>query len=146
MLSILMIAAGTVSIVSAGDTFTCTPTAVWDGDGPIWCDEGPRVRLSGIAARELDGSCSPGHPCPSKSAQEARDALVRLVGRPTGVGQHGHIEVSGPAMKCISEGSAGGSRTAAWCVSPKSGDINCAMVAGGWAARWDRYWRGHRCS
>ena len=39
------------SIVAAGQTFTCTPTHVWDGDGPIWCAEGPHVRLSGIAAR-----------------------------------------------------------------------------------------------
>lgn len=133
-------------VIPDGETFTCTPTAVWDGDGPIWCDEGPRVRLSGIAARELDGSCSSGHPCPDKGAHEARDALVRLVGKPTGVGRHGHIEVSGPAMTCLSDGSAGGSRTAAWCVSPIGGDINCVMVAGGWAARWDRYWRGHKCS
>ena len=76
---------------------------------------------------------------------EARDALVNLVGEPVGVGEHGHILVRGPTMRCVSDGSAGGSRTAAWCVSPRGGDINCAMVEGGWAARWDRYWRGHRC-
>jgi endonuclease YncB( thermonuclease family) len=46
-----------ISIVPAGQTFQCTPTRVWDGDGPIWCGEGPRIRLSGIAAREMDGSC-----------------------------------------------------------------------------------------
>jgi len=34
---------------------------------------------------------------------------------------------------------------AAWCVSPRSGDLSCAMVRGGWALRWDRYWRNHRC-
>ena len=137
-------AASRVEVVPSGETFTCTPNAVWDCDGPIWCMEGPRVRLSGIAARELDGS-SPGHPCPVKSAQETRDALVRLVGKPTGVGRHGHMEVENPAMSCISDGSAGGSRTAAWCTSPIGGDINCAMVSGGWAARSDRYWRGHEC-
>jgi hypothetical protein len=53
--------------------------------------------------------------------------------------------VSGPALICRSEGSAGGVRTAAWCVSPRSGDLSCAMVRGGWAHRWDRYWRNHRC-
>ena len=92
------------------------------------------------------GSCSPGHPCPDRSPQKARDALVRLVGNPTGVGPHGHIEVQGPAMTCMSDGSAGGSRTAAWCISPIGGDINCAMVRGGWAAKWDRYWGDHRCT
>ncbi len=42
-------------IVARGDGFACTPVRVWDGDGPIWCSEGPRVRLAGIAAREMDG-------------------------------------------------------------------------------------------
>ncbi|UAB78959.1 hypothetical protein INR77_04475 [Erythrobacter sp. SCSIO 43205] len=133
------------SVIPAGQTFNCTPVAVWDGDGPIWCEEGPRVRLSGIAAREMDGTCSDGHPCPAASALDARDALVRLIGSPTGVGPHGHITVSGPAMRCLSDGSAGGNRTAAWCTSPKGGDINCAMVAGGWALRWEKYWTDHRC-
>ena len=135
-----------LSPVPAGQTFVCTPTHVWDGDGPVWCEEGPRIRLAGIAARELDGTCSRGHPCADASAQAARDALVQLIGNPTGVGPHGHILIKGPAMTCRSDGAGGGDRTAAWCVSPRGGDINCAMVSGGWAARWDRYWRGHRCS
>jgi len=133
-------------VVPEGSTFTCAPEAVWDGDGPIWCEEGPRIRLAGIAARELDGSCRTGHPCPAAGAIEVRNALADLVGTPNGVGNRGHILVTGPAMQCRSEGSAGGNRTAAWCVSPKGGDINCAMVQGGWAAKWERYWRGHRCN
>ncbi len=141
----MMLALALLAVIPAGQTFTCTPVAVWDGDGPIWCEEGPRVRLSGIAAREMDGSCSAGHPCPSASAVEARDALVRLVGEPKGLSPHGHIIVRGPAMQCVSDGSAGGNRTAAWCVSPRGGDLSCAMVASGMAARWDRYWRGHLC-
>jgi len=43
-------------IVRTGQTFTCTPTAVWDGDGPVWCAEGPKVRIAGVAAREMDGT------------------------------------------------------------------------------------------
>lgn len=131
--------------VPAGEAFVCTPTHVWDGDGPVWCAEGPRLRLAGIAARELDGSCSPGHPCPATDPVAARDALVNLLGERTGVGPHGHVLVEGPAMRCVSTGSAGGNRTGAWCVSPRSGDVSCTMVAGGWAARWERFWQGHRC-
>src|SRR6056297_2549134 len=97
-----------VPIIPAGQTFECTPTHVWDGDGPVWCAEGPRLRLAGIAAREIDGSCSPGHPCPRTSAEDARDALVNLVGTRRGVGRHGHILVQGPRMTCRSDGSAGG--------------------------------------
>jgi endonuclease YncB( thermonuclease family) len=131
--------------VSEGERFACTPTQVWDGDGPIHCAEGPRIRLAGIAAREMDGSCRPGHPCPEASAEAARDHLAGLLGRRTGSGPNGHVLIEGPALSCASEGSAGGKRTAAWCASPGQGDLSCAMVASGLALRWDRYWGGHSC-
>ena len=132
------------SVVPAGQLFDCTPTAVWDGDGPIWCAEGAHIRLSGIAAREMDGTCRPGHPCPAADPIAARDHLVALLGKRSGVRPTGHISVRGPTMRCRSAG-AGGNRTAAFCTSPRSGDISCAMVRDGYAARWDRYWQGHRC-
>ena len=129
----------------AGESFACTPTKLWDGDGPIHCAEGPRIRLSGIAARETDGSCSPGHPCPAASAQAARTALAGLLGRTTGTAPQGHLLIDGPALTCRSAGSAGGKRTAAWCSSPTAGDLSCAMVASGTVEKWERYWRDHRC-
>ena len=143
MLALLLLVS--VSIVPEGQTFACTPTAVWDGDGPVWCAEGPRVRLSGIAAREADGTCNANQPCPDASQDEARDTLAALIGTPGGFGPHGHRLVKGPTMRCTSTGSAGGNRTGAWCTSPKSGDVSCAMVRSGTALRWDRYWRGHQC-
>lgn len=133
------------AIVPSGQVFTCTPTRVWDGDGPIWCAEGPRIRLSGIAAREIDGSCEPGHPCPLADPVAARDYLVKLLGEARGQSEQGHILVSGPALQCRSAGGAGGRRTAAWCSSPTVGDLSCAMVESGHAVRWERYWKGHRC-
>lgn len=133
-------------IVPAGQSFTCTPVRVWDGDGPVWCAEGPHVRLAGIAARERDGTCRGNQPCPDADSMEARDALVRLVGIPVGSTSEGHILVQGPAMQCLSAGNGTGNRTAAWCVSPRSGDISCAMVADGWALKWPVYWREHRCA
>lgn len=132
-------------VVPAGRSFDCTPVAVWDGDGPIWCAEGPHIRLSGIAAREMDGSCRAGHPCPAAEPIAARDHLVRLLGERTGTRPTGHVTVEGPTMHCRSAGGAGGNRTAAFCTSPRSGDLSCAMVRDGYAARWDRYWQGHRC-
>nr|WP_226660719.1 hypothetical protein [Alteriqipengyuania lutimaris] len=132
-------------VVPKDHNFACTPTHVWDGDGPIWCSEGPRVRLAGIAAREMDGTCSSGHPCPDGDPEDARDALAELIGRPAGLGPHGHRLVTGPTMDCVSTGRAGGNRTGAWCSSPKSGDVNCAMVRSGFALRWARYWHEHRC-
>ena len=94
-----------VSVVPTGEEFTCTPTRVWDGDGPVWCAEGPRVRLAGIAARESDDSCRPYQPCPTASGTEARDALVKLIGTPTGRSLEGHVLVTGTAMRCVSVGN-----------------------------------------
>ena len=142
-MSLLLLAAA--AIVPAGQAFDCTPVRVWDGDGPVWCAEGPHVRLAGIAAREIDGSCRDNQPCPEADAIAARGALVGLVGRATGTSPEGHVLVSGPTMTCLSVGSAGGTRTAAWCTSPRGGDLSCAMTRGGWALRWDRYWQAHSC-
>jgi endonuclease YncB( thermonuclease family) len=144
MIPALLLVAAT-PVVAAGTHFSCTPVRVWDGDGPLWCAEGPRVRLAGIAARESDGSCRRGQPCPAASAAAARDALVDLVGRRVGVSRDGHVLVSGPVLDCLSEGSGRGSRTAAWCVSPTRGDLSCAMVASRTVLIWARYWRHHRC-
>lgn len=132
-------------VVARGAAFTCTPVAVWDGDGPVWCAEGPRIRLSGIAARELDGSCKPGHPCPAASATAARDHLVGLLGGPRGRLASGHVVVRGPALRCRSMGSGKGTRTAALCAAPRVGDLSCAMVRSGYALRWRRYGGDRLC-
>jgi endonuclease YncB( thermonuclease family) len=141
----LLIMPAQSQVIEAGRSFTCTPTAVWDGDGPIWCAEGPKLRIAGVAAREIDGSCRSNQPCPRVSGVDARNRLVELFGGPRGMLSNGHIKVKAPEMTCRSDGSAGGSRTAAWCQSPVFGDLSCAVIGRGGAIRWDRYWRGHRC-
>jgi endonuclease YncB( thermonuclease family) len=133
------------SIVASGQTFTCTPTHVWDGDGPVWCAEGPHLRIAGIAAREMDGTCRTNQPCPAASAIEARDALVQLMGGARGTISTGHVVVRGPRLTCRSEGGAGGNRTAAWCRLPSGADLSCAMIKTGTVLRWDRYWKGPAC-
>lgn len=132
-------------IIPAGQTFTCTPVAVYDGDGPVWCAEGPKIRIAGVAAREMGGTCRPNQPCPPVGATDARDRLVRILGGPRGTLPEGHVKVRSATMTCVSEGSAGGSRTAAWCFSPAVGDLSCAVVRAGGAVRWARFWRDHRC-
>lgn len=132
-------------VVPSGRTFRCTPTAVWDGDGPIWCAEGPRIRIAGVAAREIDGSCRSNQPCPSIGGVDARDRIVGLFGGSRGETPDGHILVRSATMTCRSDGSAGGSRTAAWCLSPVFGDLSCAATRAGGAVRWTRFWRDHRC-
>lgn len=112
-----MILAVVAQVVVAGTSFPCTPTAVWDGDGPIWCAEGPKIRLAGIAAREINGICKAGHTCPPTSGVDARDRLVGLLGGTRGTLATGHIKVQTSPMNCISDGSANGDRTAAWCAT-----------------------------
>jgi len=136
---------GATMIVPAGRSFVCTPSAVYDGDGPVWCKEGAKVRLAGIAAREMDGTCNSNQPCPGAGAIAARDQLVRLLGGSKGSLRTGHVRVSTSPMSCSSEGGAGGSRTAAWCRLANGTDLSCAMVKTGTVLRWPRYWRQHRC-
>ena len=142
---LLSLILATVPIIPNGAAFTCTPEAAWDGDGPIWCKEGPRIRLGGIAAREIDESCATRHPCPSASGVAARDHLAGLLGTVQGIAATGHVRISGAPLQCVSQGSAGDNRTAAFCRSPESGDISCAMVHDGYAVRWDGYWGAQRC-
>lgn len=134
-----------VLIVPQSERFICTPTAVWDGDGPIWCAEGPHVRLQGIAAREIDGSCRDGQPCPTASGVEARSALVLLLGGAKGSLPTGHVRVAGPPLTCQSFGSARGNRTAALCRLPEGRDLSCALVRGGTVLRWARYGGDRLC-
>lgn len=109
---------------ATNERFVCTVTKVHDGDGPIWCAEGPRIRLTAVAARELDETCSPGHPCPDASGASARQALERLA--------------LGETLQCEKTGTSY-NRVTAWCWRDDGVELNCAMVEGGWAARWDRY-------
>lgn len=117
--------------------FLCTPIAVWDGDGPIWCEEGPKIRIAAIAAREMDGTCRPGHPCPRASGEAARDALVALLGRPTGRWETGHITIDAATIRCSSSGRSY-DRVVASCTLADGRDLGRAMIATGTVLPWDR--------
>ena len=134
-----------MSLLATGILFLCTPLSLWDGDGPIHCTEGPRVRLAGIAAREIDESCLPAHPCPKASGVEARDYLASLLGTVKARTSDGHLAIRGPALQCRSTGTDIYGRTVAWCASPKHGDLSCKMVESNMAAKWNLYWRDHAC-
>lgn len=126
-------------VVARGEGFTCTPVRVWDGDGPIWCAEGPRIRLAGINAREMDGSCRPGAPCVEASGEQAKVELVALLGGSRGTAREGHAIVAGPLLTCTSNGSAGRDRTGAWCDLPDGRSLNCEMMRTRTVARWPAF-------
>ena len=134
-----------VPVIAAGLLFACTPTLVYDGDGPVTCAEGPRLRLVGIAARERDDSCRPGQPCPAASGMAATRALVDLLGGSRGTVRYygspfAHVRVAAPTMRCLSTGAASGNRTGASCTMADGRNLSCAMLATGTVLRWDRFW------
>ena len=134
---ILIGAAGAVisSAVSGGEPFTCTVESVTDGD-TFRCQEADengraiRVRLSGVAARETDGTCSPGHPCPDASAEAATAELTGLA--------------MGWSLSCRKVGETYG-RAAAFCERADGLDLSCAMVESGTVLKWRRHWGWHKC-
>lgn len=116
-------------------SFTCNVVKVHDGDGPIWCAERGgdgkpiKIRLHAIAARELDETCSPGHPCPSATGAQARRVLEKLA--------------LGKTLRCEATGTSY-NRITAWCWTSAGVELNCAMVRSGTALRWDKFDRERR--
>lgn len=104
-------------------SFGCRVVWVHDGD-TLTCADGTRVRLHAVAARELDETCRPGHPCPAASGVSARAALERMA-----LGERLECEATGPSF----------ARVAALCRTPAGMEINCAMVQGGHASVWPRF-------
>lgn len=126
---------GSIAGHDDAEPFVCTVASVTDGDTFRCVETGAdarqiRVRLSGVAARERDGSCRRDHPCPAASAEAATNALETLV-----VGQQLECRQVGTSYK----------RRAAFCRREDGTDLSCAMVQTGTVARWDRYWENHRC-
>jgi endonuclease YncB( thermonuclease family) len=119
----------------AATIFLCTPIAVYDGDGPVHCKEGEKVRIAGIAAREIDGTCRLGHPCPRASATQARDALVNVLGGPRGRWKTGHVVVRYPTMKCVRLGQSYG-RVVASCTLADGRDLRRVMLRTGTVMPW----------
>lgn len=109
--------------------FLCAVASIHDGDS-LRCADGTRIRLAGIDAPEL-AACHGrrGRICVPGDAQASKRALEHLI--------------AGRTLRCRAVGTSYG-RVTAWCRAG-SVDISCALVRGGYAARWDRYWRGHRC-
>lgn len=104
-------------------SLTCPVAYITDGD-TLRCRDGTRIRLHAVAARESDGSCSPGHPCPSASASAATAELRRLA--------------AGKTISCEPTGQSY-NRITAICWTPSGEEINCAMVRSGVALVWDRF-------
>jgi endonuclease YncB( thermonuclease family) len=97
-----------------------TVVRVHDGD-TLTLAGGTRIRLAGIDANEINGSCH--NACAPLSAKAAHDALATLV-----LHQRIDCEPTGTSYK----------RIVAWCSIGRT-DLSCAQVASGAAIVWQRY-------
>lgn len=109
--------------LSGPNIFTCEVASITDGD-TLSCADGTRVRLNAVAARETDGTCTVGHPCPNAPAEAATAELNELA--------------RGQTLQCRQTGTSYG-RKAAICVNEDGIELNCAMVQSGTALIWPEY-------
>lgn len=112
-----------VADTAAASSFSCRVASVHDGD-TLRCTDGTRVRLHAVAAREIDETCSEGHPCPAASGAAARLELVKLAENRT--------------LDCRRTGQSY-NRVTAICDNDVGVEINCAMVRSGTTLIWDRF-------
>lgn len=114
--------------------FLCVVLSVHDGDGPIRCATGEKIRVAGIQAPDFERAepcrlSRPGYVCDDARAQRSqRIAANMLVGR---------------TLSCRSVDKSWG-RTVAICALPGGRDLSCALIAAGAAVRWDSYWRRYK--
>lgn len=111
--------------------FTCEVMRVHDGDGPLWCRNGLKVRIAGIQAPDFEDAepCRQGRPeyvCDNAAAERSRVLVERLVLHQT--------------LTCRLEGRSY-SRVVARCTLPDGRSLSCAVLALGAATRWETYWR-----
>lgn len=108
---------------AAAASIDCRVAHVTDGD-TLRCEDGTRIRLHAVSARESDNSCRIGHPCSNATAAAATAQLTRLV--------------ADRSIRCEPIGRSYG-RVTAVCWTLAGEEINCAMVRSGNAALWPRF-------
>lgn len=121
-------------MIVAPTVFICQVVSVHDGDGPIRCASGVKIRVAGIQAPDYECAepCRerhPGYVCSDRLADRSRAIVTRMVLKRT--------------LTCQPVGKSY-SRVVARCRFPDGRDLSCAILAAGAASRWDSYWRRYR--
>jgi endonuclease YncB( thermonuclease family) len=112
--------------------FTCDVVRVHDGDGPLWCRSGQKVRVAGIQAPDFESA----EPC---RRPVARRATYICDNRAAARGQRIVASlVLGKRLTCQPVDTS--YRRVARCTLPDGRSLSCALIAAGAAVRWDRYW------
>ncbi|MDO6414303.1 hypothetical protein Q4F19_07905 [Sphingomonas sp. BIUV-7] len=122
-------------LVAATSPFSCVVTRVHDGDGPLWCANGVKVRIAGVQAPDFQNAepcrraTHPAYSCDDMAAARSRGTVEKLV--------------LGKRLSCLGVDRSYG-RVVARCTLPDGRSLSCAVVAADAAVRWDRYWRQYR--
>ena len=115
-------------------SFVCQVAKVYDGDGPLWCKNGIKVRVAGVQAPDFERAepCrrrAAGYVCDDRKAAASQRIAARIV--------------LGKALSCQPVGRSY-QRVVARCTLPDGRSLSCALIAAGAAARWDSYWRRYK--
>ncbi len=119
--------------VTTGQSFTCTVIRVHDGDGPLTCANGVKIRIAGVQAPDFESAepCrvgKPGYVCDDTRARAAQRVTAGLT--------------LGKRLHCTAVDKSW-NRVVARCWLPDNRSLTCAVIArGGWA--WPEYWRRYR--
>ena len=120
--------------ISQPPPIACEVVRVHDGDGPLWCRNGVKIRVAGVQAPDFTSAepCRLGRPryvCDDRAAERSRRVAERLTLRKT--------LTCRPVDRSYS-------RVVARCTLPDGRSLSCALLAAGAATRWDIYWRRYR--
>lgn len=121
-------------LMAASAPFSCTVIHVHDGDGPLWCANGTKVRIAGVQAPDYQSAepCRRADPsrsdyvCDDVAAGQSQKNVERLVLHRT--------------LTCRPMGMSY-KRVVARCTLADGRSLSCLVIASGAAVRWDRYWR-----
>ena len=125
---------GRIMIAALPPPLICDVVRVHDGDGPLWCRSGERIRVAGVQSPDFESAapCRPraikrrAYICNNQTAKRSQQITARLT-----LGKRLVCQPVGTSYK----------RVVARCMLPDGRSLSCAAVAAGAAVRWDRYWR-----
>ncbi len=120
--------------VTTGQTFTCTVVKVHDGDGPLHCREGFKIRIAGVQSLDFEDAAPcregrPGYVCDNRRARAAQRVTERLT--------------LGKQLTCTRVDKSW-DRVVARCWLPDRRSLSCAVIAAGAGWRWESFWRDYR--
>ena len=116
-------------VPTAAALLICLSPVAQDGDN-VRCN-GRNMRVEGINARELDGTCRGRAPCPAMSGPDAKAVMTGLIAD----GATYRIQYLDRYDRPVVEVRLADGR-----------DLACALIAEGAAARWEDYWpNGKTC-